>query len=40
METLMTIYEQNDLLIAKHCVRARKETSVLPRPNTTNADDL
>jgi hypothetical protein len=36
----MKIREDNENLIVKRRVQARKETSVLPQPNTTNADDL
>jgi hypothetical protein len=36
----MTIREDNENLIAKRRVQAQKETSVLTRLNTTNADDL
>jgi hypothetical protein len=36
----MTIREDNANLIAKRRAQARKEASVLARPNTTNADDI
>jgi hypothetical protein len=40
METLMTIRQDNENLITKRRVWARKETSVLTRLNTTNAADI
>jgi hypothetical protein len=39
-ETIMTSYEQNDHLMTKRRVRARKKPSMLTWFYTVNADDL
>jgi hypothetical protein len=36
----MTIREDNANLIVKRRAQARQKTSVLTRPNATNADDI